>query len=77
MECLQSLTMPSNIPYSPSQMAFGVDILFCQKVAIDWERIKRLRQQQAIENNNKENKNCLQHVHQVGDLVLIITPTLE
>ena len=70
-------TVPSNIPYSPLQMAFGVDMLFCQKVAIDWEHIKQLRQQQAIENNNKENKIRLHHVYQVRDLVLIITPTLE
>ena len=70
-------TVPSNTPYSPLQMAFGVDMLFCQKVAIDWECIKQLHQQQATESSNEENRNRLHHEYQVGDMVLIITSTLE
>ncbi len=69
--------VPSNSPYSPAQLAFGMDMLFRQRVIIDWEKIKVLRQEQAIANNTKENKKRIDHEYHVGDLVLIVTPTSE
>ena len=37
-------TVPSNSPYAPAQMAFGMDMIFQQKVIVDWDKIKQLRQ---------------------------------
>ena len=31
------VTTPANGPYSPAQLAFGYDLIFRQKVVIDWE----------------------------------------
>ncbi len=58
--------------YSPVQLAFGYDLIFQQKVIIDWERVKAICTRQAIENNAKENKKRLEHKYKVGDKVLIL-----
>ncbi len=52
-------------------------MLFRQRIIINWEKLKLTRQEQAISNNNKENKKRIDHEYQVGDLVLIVTPTSE
>ena len=65
-------TALSNAPYTPGQLAFRHDMIFCQKCLVDWTRLKQRRQRQAIENNKKENKNRREHNYKVGDLVLII-----
>ncbi|KAL7523817.1 hypothetical protein ACHAWF_000680, partial [Thalassiosira exigua] len=77
--CAWSIRMaaPSNAPYTPGQLAFAVDMLFRQKIAIDWEAHKRRRRQQAIQNNAKENKNRIEHVYKVNDLVLIMAKKYE
>ncbi len=67
-------TVPSNAPYSPAQMAFGVDMFFHQKAIIDWEKLKKLRQQQAESNNSRKNKKRTQHTYHVGDKILLVTP---
>ena len=36
-------TVPPNSPYSPSQLAFGCDIIFCQQVLIDWDHLKKIQ----------------------------------
>jgi transposase InsO family protein len=38
------VTTPAHGPYSPAQLAFGYDPIFCQKVVIDWEQKKALHQ---------------------------------
>mmetsp|Transcript_27299 Transcript_27299/g.56590 ORF Transcript_27299/g.56590 Transcript_27299/m.56590 type:complete len:225 (+) Transcript_27299:65-739(+) len=68
-------TVPSNAPYSPAQMAFGVDMLFRQKTIIDWEKLKRLRQQQAENNNIRENNKRTIHISNVR--ILLVTPVNE
>ncbi len=73
--CAAQTVVPSNNPYSPAQLTFGMDMLFCQHVIVDWEKLKHMRQEQAITNNTKENKKRVDHDYHVGDLVLIITPT--
>ena len=50
-------TLPSNIPHNPSQLVFGMDMIFRQQAKIDWQLLKRQRRVQAITNNKKENKN--------------------
>jgi hypothetical protein len=63
---------PARGTYSPAQLAFGYDLIFRQKVLIDWERIKALCIKLAQENNAKENKKRLEHEYKVGDKVLLV-----
>ena len=70
-------TVPSNIPYSPSQLVFGMDMVMRQPINVDWNKLKQQRTQQAIANNTKENKNRLEHEYKVGDLVLIVEKPYE
>ena len=70
-------TVPSNIPYSPGQLTFGMDMIFRQKTAIDWQLLKHQRRKQHRENNAKENKTHISHEYQVGDLVLIVEKPYE
>jgi hypothetical protein len=65
-------TTPSNCAYSPSQLTYGVDMIFRQKILIDWVALKQVRQLQAVANNTKENKKRLGHIYQVDDLILIV-----
>jgi hypothetical protein len=68
---------PARGTYSPAQLAFGYDMIFRQKVLIDWERIKALRLRLARENNAKENKKRLVHEYKVGDKVLLVFKPYE
>ena len=70
-------TVPSNIPYNPSQLTFGMDMIFRQKIKVDWQLLKEQRCNQSVANNRKENKNCLKHNYKVGDLVLIVDKSYE
>ncbi|KAL7528933.1 hypothetical protein ACHAXR_002708, partial [Thalassiosira sp. AJA248-18] len=56
--CAYSLrtTVPSNLPYSPAQLAFGCDMIFRQSVKINWELVKQKRRVQAEANNTDTNK---------------------
>ena len=63
---------PARGTYSPAQLAFGYDLIFRQKVLIDWERTKAVRIRLAQENNAKENKKRLVHEYRVGDKVLLV-----
>ena len=70
-------TTPSNGPYNPSQLAFGMDMIFRQKIKVDWQLLKEQRRIQAIANNKKENKHRIHHDYKVGDFVLIIDKSYE
>ncbi len=63
---------PARGTYSPAQLAFGYDLIFRQKVLIDWERMKAVRIKLAQENNAKENKKRLVHDYKVEDIVLLV-----
>ena len=65
-------TMPLQGLYLPAQLAFGYDMLFRQKIFINWERLKALHNKQALQNNAKENKTRLEHQYQVSDKVLLL-----
>jgi hypothetical protein len=43
-------TTPSNCAYSPSQLTYGVDMIFRQKIVINWVALKAVCQNQAIAN---------------------------
>ncbi len=68
---------PARGTYSPAQLAFGYDMIFRQKVLIDWEHIKALRLRLARENNIKENKKRLVRGYKVGDKVFLICKPYE
>jgi hypothetical protein len=68
---------PSNCTYSPSQLAYGVDMIFRQKIVINWVALKAVPQNQAIANNAKENKKRLGHIYKVDNLVLIVKKPYE
>jgi hypothetical protein len=70
-------TTPSNMPYSPGQLVFGMDMIFRQKVKIDWSLIKEERRRQTVANNAKENKTRIEHEYKVGDMVLIVDKAYE
>jgi hypothetical protein len=70
-------TVPSNSPYSPGQIAFGMDMIMRLGCNIDWHLLKERRRRQGIANNEKENKNHLIHQYNVGDLVLIVDKPYE
>ncbi len=55
-------TNPSNSPYNPSQLAFGMDMIFCQQVKIDWRMLKMQCCPQAITTNNKEHQTGIPHI---------------
>ena len=58
-------------------LAFGYNMIFRQKVLIDWERIKALRLRLARENNSKDNRKHLVHEYKVGDKVLLVFKPYE
>lgn len=68
---------PARGTYSPAQLVFGYDMIFRQKVLIDWERVKALRVRFAAENNAKENKKRREHTYKVGDKVLLVLKPYE
>jgi hypothetical protein len=70
-------TVPSNSPYSPGQIAFGMDMIMRLRCNIDWQLLKEKRRRQGIANNDKKNRNCLIHQYNVGDLVLIVDKSYE
>jgi hypothetical protein len=70
-------TTPSNCAYLPSQLAYGVDMIFRQKILIDWVALKQVRQLQAVANNAKENKKRLGHIYKVDNLILIVKKPYE
>ena len=49
-----------------------MDMIFCQKIKIDWQLLKEQCRCQAIANNAKEIETRLQHEYKVGNLVLIV-----
>ena len=65
------------MPHNPSQLVFGMDMIFCQQAKIDWKLLKCQRRVQAIANNKKENKNHITHEYKIGDLVLIVQKPYE
>ena len=70
-------TVLYNLPYSPSQLAFGRVIIFHQQVLIDWDHLKQICQSEAAKNNAKENEKRQEHTYHIGDFVLLLTPTYE
>jgi hypothetical protein len=45
---------PSNYAYSPSQLAYGVDMISRQQIHIDWLELKAKHQKQSIANTTQK-----------------------
>ena len=54
-------TIPSTIPCSPGNLAFERDMTMNTRIKVDWELIKKLRHNNIIKNNIKENRNRVDH----------------
>jgi hypothetical protein len=54
-----------------------MDMIMRLKCSVDWQLLKEKRRCQGIANNAKENKNCLVHQYNVGDLVLLVDKFYE
>ncbi len=52
-------TVNLDLRYSPCHLAFSQDMLFRKAVLIDWNHVHRIRENQAIASNIKENKCCI------------------
>ena len=65
-------TVFPTVDYSPSQLAFGCDIILDWKVAVDFDQVKWQHANNAKCNNEKENATQTDHEYKVGDCVLII-----
>lgn len=59
---LHTTTSPKT-PHSPSQLVFSMDIIFCQKVQIDWAILNKQRCKQALANNKKREQNPARPYH--------------
>ena len=64
-------TIPPTTPHSPGALACNYDMIMQTKVKVDWERIKKLRANNMLKNNIKENKSRAHHALEIGDQVLI------
>ena len=58
--------------YTPGQLIFSKDMIMQNVVTADWEKIKLLKSNAAIESNTRENASRLSHNYTVGDKVLIL-----
>jgi hypothetical protein len=65
-------TVNPDLKYSPCHLAFNQDMLFRRAVIIDWNHIQRIRENQAIASNVRENKSRIDKQYAVGDKVLLI-----
>jgi hypothetical protein len=66
------ITSPTQGLYLLVQLTFGYNLIFCQKVIIDWEQIKTFCNRQMLKNITEENKKQLEHEYKVRDKVLIL-----
>lgn len=67
-------THHTTLGYSPAQLVFGQYMFMPINFQIDWERIKRKRQQKIQQNNMRENLKRLPHEYAAGDLVTLERP---
>jgi hypothetical protein len=56
---------------TPSQLVFGRDKLLNVNFVADWQYIKDRKQRLILQNNKRENKTRIPHVHNQGDRVMV------
>ena len=60
--------------HSPAQLVFGRDMSINSQPEIDWEAIRKRKQEQIRVNNERENKNHINHTYKKGDRILVKKP---
>ncbi len=58
----------------PGQLVFGRDMILPIKFRADWARIRHQRQEAMVKNNDRENRNRIEHSYKPGDKVLVTKP---
>jgi len=57
-------------------MVYGRDMFIDATAEVDWEAIRKRKQDKIRKSNERENKNRKDHTYQEGDLILIKKPGL-
>ena len=70
MLMLRAAVKPST-QYTPDQLIFGRDSMINRRHDIDWEAIRRWKQNHINEGNKRENRNLISHTYKQGDKVLL------
>ena len=64
-------TYHTTMTYSPAQVVFGRDMIVPTNLNIDWDTIRRRKEEQVARDNVRENKTRKPHTYNVGDHVII------
>ena len=63
-------TVHTTTQYTPAQLIFGRDSMINQRDDINWEIIRKHKQDLINKGNKRENRNKMNHVYKEGDKVL-------
>ncbi len=67
-------TYHTTLQATPGQLVFGRDMILPIKFRADWARIRHQRQEAMVKNNDRENRNRIEHSYKPGDKVLVTKP---
>ena len=56
---------------TPTQLVFGRDTITNTLFKADWQYLADRKRHRILQNNNKENAGCIEHVYQVGDKAVV------
>lgn len=70
-------TSHTTMKASPGQLVFGRDMILPIRYLADWEYLRQVRQKQMTRDNQRENKNRLEHKYSEGDKVLLTKPGIQ
>ena len=66
-------TAHTTTQYTPVQLVFVQDSIINQCHSVDWEMIRKRKQDLINKGNERENRNQIKHKHKQGDKVLLKT----
>ena len=64
-------TVHTTTQYTPAQLIFGRDSIINRRHEIDWETIRKRKQNLINKGNERENRNRISHTYKIGDKVLL------
>ena len=64
-------TVHTTTQYTPAQLIFGRDLIINRRHEIDWETIRKRKQNLINKGNERENRNRISHTYKIGDKVLL------
>ena len=65
------VTVHTTTQYTPAQLIFGRDSIINRRHEIDWETIRKQKQNLINKGNERENRNRKNHTYKQGDKVLL------